>query len=967
MFSEENTTMRGSGLRPPTRYNAVGSGLLEMSHSDTNARSMPPPSQALKHKASGLPELHPAPKRKTLVERVGEVPRSITSSQNGRPMSASVRSNIHAGTKPVALTSSTKPNYTSRNVSNSSSTSATSTSRPQSAASNYRAQSSTSHARAQSQDVASTRPTTALGQREESNETNGLPSKRKGTDPFHMSLLQVGKKSIDERHAVQGGAGRALSSPPIRGARRCEVPMTPTSPERRSVSLSTAFQDLSLQASNEDKEGKAFPTISEDQNKKDPKTPSQIPKRIPKTPKVERPPPVFRSPRTPHSKRRVLHRTPVTVNYLTKDSDTTVLAWDTTGRLHDMELLYGELKSQFQSAAFEKNGLEESLGLYKTRINELEQIRQALAASNKSMTDELSDVKVKLSSTSLALDDARRVHSIEIDELTRKHRNTVEDKDESHRKEVERLRRDEWDEKDRLRKHSQEEIERLNRQKREELADQERSLKAEIDEERSRRLREIQDITTQFAIERQTADTDQSRKDRDLEELRRELDETRSKLDGSNAQIVHMRDKLSQAASDTLTMESSMKALKAKIDFLESDNQAQSQAFADLHQKMQDAVDSAEEARSKLRVEETLRRKLHNQVQELKGNIRVFCRVRPALESDVEDKAKIAFPDAETDSKEVALQGPEQKSALGNVTTSNHAFAFDRVFSPKSQNAEIFDEISQLVQSALDGYNVCIFCYGQTGSGKTYTMSAVDGMIPRAVNQIYETAKGLEEKGWKYSMEGSFIEVYNETLNDLLGKAEDWEKKKHEIKHDPNKLRTTVTDVKTVALDSPSRVNSILEKAGRHRSVAATMANSRSSRSHSVFILKLIGENTVTGERSEGTLNLVDLAGSERLSHSGATGDRMKETQHINKSLSCLGDVISALGQGKEGGHVPYRNSKLTYLLQYSLGGNSKTLMFVMISPLQAHLGETLTSLKFATKVHNTHIGTAKRQSKVKD
>ena len=141
----------------------------------------------------------------------------------------------------------------------------------------------------------------------------------------------------------------------------------------------------------------------------------------------------------------------------------------------------------------------------------------------------------------------------------------------------------------------------------------------------------------------------------------------------------------------------------------------------------------------------------------------------------------------------------------------------------------------------------------------------------------------------------------------------------------------------------------------------------------------------MTGERSEGTLNLVDLAGSERLSHSEVTGQRLKETQNINRSLSCLGDVIAALGQGKEGGHIPYRNSKvmsfpqlclresclraqqLTYLLQFSLGGNSKTLMFVMVSPLQTHLPETLTSLKFATKVHNTHIGTAKRQARVRD
>jgi kinesin family protein C1 len=204
-----------------------------------------------------------------------------------------------------------------------------------------------------------------------------------------------------------------------------------------------------------------------------------------------------------------------------------------------------------------------------------------------------------------------------------------------------------------------------------------------------------------------------------------------------------------------------------------------------------------------------------------------------------------------------------------------------------------------------------------------------------------------------------------------------------EVRHDAAKKQTILDNTVSVALDSPSRVEEILRTADKNRVVASTKANMRSSRSHSVFILKLVGTNEITGERSEGTLNLVDLAGSERLEHSKVEGARLKETQNINKSLSCLGDVINALGSAKEGTHIPYRNSKvcfqhsqkhvniqtltqiqLTYLLQYSLGGNSKTLMFVMVSPLQAHLQETVTSLKFATKVHNTHIGTAKKSTK---
>jgi kinesin family protein C1 len=327
---------------------------------------------------------------------------------------------------------------------------------------------------------------------------------------------------------------------------------------------------------------------------------------------------------------------------------------------------------------------------------------------------------------------------------------------------------------------------------------------------------------------------------------------------------------------------------------------------------MMDALAETEATKEKLRKEETLRRKLHNQVQELKGNIRVFCRVRPSLKSEpASEIAPMQYPDESEDAKEINVMGPEEKSSLGSISRKNNTFSFDRVFGPSAQNSDVFDEISQLVQSALDGYNVCIFCYGQTGSGKTHTMSSQDGMIPLAVHQIYETAQSLEEKGWRYKMAGNFVEVYNENLNDLLGNPDELDKKKHEIRHDMQRGKTIITDINTVDLDSPEMVESILKHAAANRSVAATKANERSSRSHSVFILKLTGENHITGERSEGTLNLVDLAGSERLSHSGATGERLKETQNINRSLSSLGDVIAALGQGREGGHIPYRNSKV--------------------------------------------------------
>ncbi|KAJ3025919.1 UNVERIFIED_CONTAM: hypothetical protein HDU68_006504 [Siphonaria sp. JEL0065] len=168
--------------------------------------------------------------------------------------------------------------------------------------------------------------------------------------------------------------------------------------------------------------------------------------------------------------------------------------------------------------------------------------------------------------------------------------------------------------------------------------------------------------------------------------------------------------------------------------------------------------------------------------------------------------------------------------------------------------------------------------------------------------------------------------------------------------------------LRLVPVTSGKEVHSLLKKAQTNRAVAATNSNEHSSRSHSVFTLRLTGHNSLTEESCEGVLNLIDLAGSERLSSSGSTGDRLKETQAINKSLSSLGDVIYALGNKEQ--HVPYRNSKLTYLLQNSLGGNSKTLMFVNVSPNAASMSESLCSLRFATKVNSCQIGTAKAVKK---
>ncbi|CAL4072226.1 unnamed protein product, partial [Meganyctiphanes norvegica] len=377
----------------------------------------------------------------------------------------------------------------------------------------------------------------------------------------------------------------------------------------------------------------------------------------------------------------------------------------------------------------------------------------------------------------------------------------------------------------------------------------------------------------------------------------------------------------------------------------------------------------------KLTQGESLRRKLHNQLQELKGNIRVYCRLRPLLPNEIErnDYSAIIQHINILDERSLELtKGDPTESSMSGLTNrgeNKFEFTYDRVFGQDDSQETVFTEICQLVQSALDGYNVCVFAYGQTGSGKTYTMEGGcddwpedDGMIPRTVKHIFSSIEMLKDKGWEYEVKANFLEIYNETIRDLLSTREN-KHVEHEIRRiDKTSEDIVVSNLTVVDVKDEYRVHQLLRTAKQARAVAATSINERSSRSHCVFQIKLTGYNVKTSESCEGTLSLVDLAGSERLKESGSEGKRLTETQNINKSLSNLTHVIMALGH--KASHIPYRNSKLTHLLMNSLGGNSKTLMFVNISPLESCYHETLNSLRFAMKVNQCHIGTASKQIK---
>ena len=547
---------------------------------------------------------------------------------------------------------------------------------------------------------------------------------------------------------------------------------------------------------------------------------------------------------------------------------------------------------------------------------ELESKNASLETRGAHLDSRISILDSQLLSQQVELDSARqRISSItsQADDDVRAARRKLDDAMHEHQREVKLLKKEMDEELERMKRTYQQssgsETERMMQQHRQEIEELHRQSRQLLLEEERRRMQEVSEIQHRVQVQEQNLDAAVGTRDQQITQLSRELQTTQEALENEKNLRGNVQNALTASSASVISLEAKVLSLQDRIQFLESGSKAQSDRFALMEQQLHDALEATKESKAKLIHEETLRRILFNQVQELKGNIRVMCRVRPPMRD--ETCVTIRYPDLDTESKALELLGPEEKSSLGTVSRKTNAFSFDRVFGPSNQNEDVFAEISQLVQSALDGYNVCIFAYGQTGAGKTHTMSSADGMIPRTAKMIYQQAKDLEDKGWRYTMEGSFVEVYNEEIHDLLGSPRDLDRVKHEIRHDDRKKQTTVTNLKTVELDSADAVNGILTRADANRSVAATKSNERSSRSHSVFILKLVGRNSTTGDVSEGTLNLVDLAGSERLKQSGAEGDRMKETQNINKSLSCLGDVIGALGQGKEGGHIPYRNSKV--------------------------------------------------------
>ncbi|CAD7697902.1 unnamed protein product [Ostreobium quekettii] len=377
-----------------------------------------------------------------------------------------------------------------------------------------------------------------------------------------------------------------------------------------------------------------------------------------------------------------------------------------------------------------------------------------------------------------------------------------------------------------------------------------------------------------------------------------------------------------------------------------------------------------EEMEHDYKTEQVQRKRIFNQMEDMKGKIRVYARVRPIL----------PFESAKGQTCAVTVQDELTLSHFWKDEKKPREYCFDQVFPQDSTQEDIFEGTKHLVQSAVDGYNVCIFAYGQTGSGKTHTIygdAEHPGLTPRGIRQLFAV---LERDSGKFtsSVTCYMLEIYQDAMVDLLashpstvataassspppksGQQNKEPPPKLEIKRDAMGM-VVVQGAALVEVTSPEQLLETIEWGQRRRHVSETQMNRASSRSHLIMSFIVESTNLQTQVVSRGKLSFVDLAGSERVKKSGSTGETLKEAQAINKSLSALGDVISALATSQA--HIPYRNHKLTMLMSDSLGGNAKTLMFVNASPTNANIDETQNSLQYATRVRTIKNDASKNE-----
>ncbi|XP_071818746.1 kinesin-like protein KIF25 [Apostichopus japonicus] len=420
------------------------------------------------------------------------------------------------------------------------------------------------------------------------------------------------------------------------------------------------------------------------------------------------------------------------------------------------------------------------------------------------------------------------------------------------------------------------------------------------------------------------------------------------------------------------------KALDAKYSVKDS-------TFKELEESLQEHKEQLLETQERFLREKQRRKELHNTLVELRGNIRVYYRARPVLAFDdiLQQTESVRRSNISVDEVVNTLDDETIciKCDRHGGTAQSKTFEFDRVFGQTDLQDDVFSDIKPLLTSLLDGYNVCMMAYGQTGSGKTYTMLGPeytpsgtspnkgleggidDGIIPRAGRELFRLMR--EKSTSTYTVDVSVVEVYNNEICDLL--TVDPAGMKHDV-YTSDDGSMEVTSVSTKLIHSVEDLIHFVHHGLTHRHEDSTLVHDHSSRSHLVVTLTVTGIPTPTkmgtnrsGEEIVKTkLQLVDLAGSECVGVSGVKGTALREASFINRSLSALADVLSALAEQRP--HIPYRNSRLTHLLQDSIGGDAKLLVICCVSPTRRFLSETLQCLGFGSRARQVQRGPVKRR-----
>ncbi|KAG1654161.1 Kinesin-like protein KIF16B [Nymphon striatum] len=348
------------------------------------------------------------------------------------------------------------------------------------------------------------------------------------------------------------------------------------------------------------------------------------------------------------------------------------------------------------------------------------------------------------------------------------------------------------------------------------------------------------------------------------------------------------------------------------------------------------------------------------------ASVKVAVRVRPFNQRELDNESSCII---QMNQNITTIINPKQHTTVqGEIAKEQkYDFSFDHSYWSANANdpnfmsqKQVFEDLGkEVVDNSFEGYNSCIFAYGQTGSGKTYTMmgsSESVGLIPRICEEMFTQMSSKKNLGTTYRTEVSYLEIYNERVKDLLKQQQ-----KHSLKiREHPKVGPYVQDLSKHLVMDYEDIQELMRKGNLQRTTASTNMNDVSSRSHAIFTISFTQAKFNQDMPSEtiSKVNLVDLAGSERADASGATGKRLKEGAHINKSLVTLGSVISALAEfSAPGKHknvfIPYRDSVLTWLLKDSLGGNSKTIMIATVSPADINYGESLNTLRYANRAKN--------------